>query len=365
VNAVERALERAQQLGEQGVQVAVMSGEELLVDAWVGDLDVGGPAVDGTTLFPVFSVTKAFTATAVHVQAERGLVDYETPIAEYWPEYGTAGKERVTVRDVLTHRAGVPQMPPDITPERLGDWDWVVARLAEVAPAFDPGTTGYLPFSFGWLLGEVVRRTDPHHRSLAEFVTTEVSQPLGLGALRLGLAPDDPTPVATLTYPNRPPSAPQDSVAAQAVPAAVGITPEVFNSDAVQHSWNPSAGVIANARSMARFFAMLAGGGELAGTRLLSSQRVESFLEPRPGDADPDRTYGIHFSVGMGGYWLADPPLLVADGRRILCHPGAGGSIGWADLDRGVGVAICHNRMFHATGEHPFSELRSVIDELT
>ena len=112
-----------------GIQVAAYLDEELVIDVWSGVTEQEGTRkVDGDTLFPVFSVTKAITATALHIQAERGLIDYDQPIARYWPEYGTNGKEKTTVRDALTHRAGVPQMPAGMTPEKICDWTQWSAR---------------------------------------------------------------------------------------------------------------------------------------------------------------------------------------------------------------------------------------------
>src|SRR5262249_55092118 len=144
--------------------------------------------VDRSTVFPIFSVTKAATLMALHIQAERGFIEYDTPLAFYWPEYGTKGKDQITVRHVLTHRAGVPQMPSDITPDGLGDWDWITDRLADVEPRFRPDTRNtYLSYSFGWLLGELVRRTDPHGRSFSQFVDDEICQPLGVDSFWIGI----------------------------------------------------------------------------------------------------------------------------------------------------------------------------------
>src|SRR5712692_5001381 len=111
--------------GEIGLQVAAYVDGALVVDVWGGLADeTTGREVDGDTLFPVFSVTKAVTATALHLQAERGLVSYDEPIATYWPEFAASGKEAATVRHALSHRLGVPQLPADVTPASLGDWDW-------------------------------------------------------------------------------------------------------------------------------------------------------------------------------------------------------------------------------------------------
>src|SRR5690606_37810685 len=112
-------------------------------DVCSSDLGIADPAtgrpVDGDTLFNVFSVTKAVAATAVHVQAEKGLLDYDAPIADYWPEWGCHGKEKATVRDALTHRTGTPQMPAGTTPEMICDWDAMVTAIAALEPLLPVG----------------------------------------------------------------------------------------------------------------------------------------------------------------------------------------------------------------------------------
>src|SRR3546814_964567 len=119
--AVQAAIDQAiAEKGEIGIQVAAYLGEELVVDCWGGLADKdSGRKVDGDTLFNVFSVTKAVASTAVHVQAEKGLLDYDRPIADYWPEFGRNGKDDVTVRDALNHHTGTPQMPLGTTPETI------------------------------------------------------------------------------------------------------------------------------------------------------------------------------------------------------------------------------------------------------
>src|SRR5512147_3228065 len=122
---------------EVGLQVAAYKDGKLVVDTWGGVADPGtGRKVDGDTLFNVYSVTKAVSATALHIQAERGLVDYDAPVAAYWPDFGAAGKGDVTVRHVLSHVSGVLRMPPDITPELMTNWDWMCGRIAEMPGAY-------------------------------------------------------------------------------------------------------------------------------------------------------------------------------------------------------------------------------------
>src|SRR5690348_16720053 len=137
--------------GEIGVQVTAYLKGELVVDVWGGLADeTTKRPVDGDTLFPVFSVTKAVTATALHIQAERGLIDYDQPISRYWPEFGARGKDKATIRDALTHRAGIPLMPPAVTPEQMCDWEWMVDQLARMEPVFEPATTSaYHSYTFG------------------------------------------------------------------------------------------------------------------------------------------------------------------------------------------------------------------------
>src|SRR5229473_6892768 len=344
--------------GEIGLQVVAYMDGKQVVDVWGGLADITiGRQVDADTLFPVFSVTKAVTAVALHIQAERGLVDYATPIAHYWPEFGAYGKDKATVYDALTHRLGVPIMPLGVTPELMCDWDWMVQHIADMRPLFEPGTkAAYMSYTFGWVIGEVVRRTDPHRRPFGTFIQDEICQPLGIDSLWVGI-PDAVAPrVATLT--NMPPILPgapgmaPGALSPLAIPPQVGTTQEVFGRADVRRACIPGAGGIMNARSAARFFAMLANGGALGGIRLLAEERVRSFSVPRPQREEFDPVVWRVLNLGMGGFHLGgeSPPAPPVVGRNplIICHPGAGGSIGWADPDAHLAVAICHNRMFNA-----------------
>jgi CubicO group peptidase (beta-lactamase class C family) len=361
--------------GEIGLQVAAYVDGKLVVDVWGGLADeTTGRKVNGDTIFPVFSVTKAVTATALHIQAERGLIDYDTPIAHYWPAFGAHGKEKGTVRDALTHRIGIPQMPEGVTPELMCDWDWMVQRLADTKPLFAPGTkSAYLAYTFGWIIGEVVRRMDAKRRPFGRFVQEEICTPLGIDSLWLGI-PDEAEPrVAKLTNMPRPsPGAPglsPEALIPIAIPPQVGVTQKVFGRADVRRACIPGAGGIMNARSAARFFAMLANGGELGGVRLLSEERVRSFSVPRANREEFDPVVWRALNLGMGGFHLGgeSPPAPPVVGRNphIVCHPGAGGSIGWADPDARLAVAICHNRMFDApTPEgNPFVPIGNAVRE--
>ncbi|MBI4188961.1 MAG: beta-lactamase family protein [Betaproteobacteria bacterium] len=356
---------------EVGVQVAAYLNGRLVIDTWDGIADPAtGRRVDGDTLFNVFSVTKAVTAVAVHIQAERGLIDYDAPVARYWPEFGVKGKTTGTIRDALTHRLGVPFMPDGVTPERMCDWDWMVKQFANMEPQFAQ-KSAYHAISQGWILGEVVRRTDPKRRDFGTFVQEEICVPLAITDLWIGI-PDEVEPrVATLIdYPSLPPYRQPGSPGYRSQPSNVGTCAAVYGRGDVRRACIAAAGGIFNARSTARFFAMLANGGELDGVRLLSDACVRSFSEPRPNADEVDPVMMYVLQVGMGGLRVNDRPekrmstASVGTNPRIIYHPGAGGSIAWADPDARLAVALCHNRMFDtyvSAEEDPFFPIGNAV----
>ena len=354
---VQTAVDAAiRQGGEIGVQVAAYLSGELVVDVWGGLADeTAGRMVNGDTLFPVFSVTKAVTATALHIQAERGLIDYDKPISHYWPEFAANGKGTATIRDGLTHRTGIPLMPEGVTPQQMCDWNWMIEHLAQMKPLFDPGTTSaYHSYTFGWIIAECVRRTDPQRRPFGRFVQEEICTPLGIDNLFMGIPEAAEPRIAKLTNMPAPPAgtpAP-GPLRMGAIPSQVGVVQEVFGRADVRRACIPGAGGIMNARSEARFFAMLANGGQLGGVRLLSEERVRSFSTPRANRGEVDRTLARVLNLGISGFHLGgeSPPAppVIGNNPHTISHPGAGGSIGWADPDARLAVGICHNRMFDA-----------------
>lgn len=351
---VQKALDHATgEGGEIGLQVAAYLNGKLVIDAWSGVVDPADPRpVDGDTLFNVYSVTKAVAATALHILADRGQIDYEAPVSRYWPEYAAKGKERTTVRDVLTHRACVPQMPADMTPERLCDWAWMTQAIADLEPLAEPGTqTLYLSMTFGWIVGELVRRVDPKHRSLGQFVREEIAEPLGISDLWIGL-PDAAVPrVARQVNAMVPvPAEYLPPLFLASMPEAVALVPPVFERADVRRAEVAGVGGIFNARSEARFWAFLANGGELDGVRLLSRELVATFNTPRANSQEPDPVmFGFPIPITVGGFWFGGdyPPVTCVQNPRAICHPGQGNSIGWADPELNLAVAICHNKLFN------------------
>lgn len=347
---VAAALERALELDEVGLQVAAYAGERLIVDAWIGAAapDADRP-VDADSLFPIFSVTKAYPTFAVHLQAERGLLAYDDRVADHWPEFATNGKGDVRIADVLTHRSGVPNLPPGTGIDEMADWEHMCRGIAALEPVAPPRTKStYQARSMGWMLGEVVRRTDPDGRDFGTFLRQEVLDPLGVEDTWLGLPErEEPRLVELIGEYSGPTAAGQAPL--RAVSYGPLTAPEIYGSRKLRAACLPASGAITTARAEARFWSVLANGGELGGHRFLAPERVRSLTRPRTDPDQLDEVLGLVPLIGVGGFWLGGSypraEAGVGDGA-VLCQPGAGGSIGWADLDRGIGVAICHNRVF-------------------
>lgn len=344
---IQQALTRSLELGEIGVAVSAYYKGKLLVNAAAGSSDLDGKnSADVSTLWPVFSVTKGITALAVHLQAERGLLKLDAPVSTYWPEFAQNGKESITIEQCLSHRAGIPQMPQGVTPELMADWHWMVTEIAKFTPIFPPGTANaYHVLVWGWILGEVVRRTDSQKRQFSAFVREEILQPLGIKDLYLGVPDSELHRVATLKGGNSFTIQDDHNIS----PTAVFPGSDVHNLKVVQQCVDPGAGAITTPEAAARAFALIANRGELDGVRLLSEERVASFNRFREGAYDQDKILTIPVWFGAAGFWLGGEPTasdpLVGDHRDIVVSPGAGGSLTWADFRDNIAVAICHNNM--------------------
>ena len=267
---------------ERGLQVAIYHGEQLVVDAWAGVADPAtGRPVDGDTLFTVFSTTKGIVATLIHILVERGLLDYDAPIARYWPEFGANGKEGITARHALTHTAGIPQMPAGVGPSDLCDWDGMCRRVADLGPLWPPGAfTGYHGLTVGWILGGLAERASG--MPLPQLLHEEIRAPLGISSLFLGVDPSAEGRVAELESapprdadPTEPPlfspfaalSLPE--LNERAFPLPFQPLEVVFNRPELRRAVIPAAGGIMNARAIARHYAALAC-GTLDGVQLLA-----------------------------------------------------------------------------------------------
>lgn len=361
----EAALEAIENGLEIGLQVVAYRDGEKIVDVAEGLADpAGGRPVDHDTLFNVFSVTKAVSIIALHILADRGVIAYEDRVADLWPEYGENGKAETTIRHVLTHRSGVPQMPEGLRVENLADWDLMTRRIAALEPIAEPGSKAlYQPWTHGWLVGEIVRRADPRGRSFAQFVREEIAEPLDAPDLWIGLPASESPRVARLfEHDGEPPDPPP--LYRAAIPENLRLSPPVFELDVVRRAVLPSVGGVFTARSCARFWAMLAQGGELGGARILSRALAETLADPLP--PVPDLVmYGQMLPLSQAGFWLGMRKGTTSTARKahVLCHPGAGNSFAWADPRARLAVAFCHNRMYHPMSRET-DGIRAVSDAL-
>jgi CubicO group peptidase (beta-lactamase class C family) len=332
---------------EVGLQVAAYVDGEIVVDVWAGVADEAtGRPVAADTLFTSWSTTKGFVATCIHLLADRGQLAYDAPIATYWPAFAANGKERITVRHVLTHTAGIPQMPAGVTPEMMTDWAAMCTAIAAHAPLWPPGTkVGYHAWTFGWLLGEIVRRVDG--RPLAQFAQEELCQPLGITDFYLGI-PDAVEPrIAPLRQELDPlANLAPDDLTLQIMPPHV-TSATVVNRPDFRRASIPGGGGIMTARAIARHYAMLAGHGSVNGIRLLSPERVDLIracqTESIEGLFGEPSRFGLGY--GLGGDVAQGAAIAMGRTGGEFGHGGNGGSLGFADPVRKLGFGLTKNLM--------------------
>jgi CubicO group peptidase (beta-lactamase class C family) len=343
-----------------------------VVDLWCGEGDPDRPW-DAETLTVVWSCTKGATALCAEKLADGGALDVDQPVVRYWPEFGAAGKAGTTVGQLLDHSAGLiawPEYWKDVGADGRGlaDWERMTGALAAAPPGWLPGTqAAYHALTFGWLVGEVVRRVDG--RSLGRYFREEIAAPLGLD-LWIGTPADvlprvvqlragPPPGGQSLSAEEQPPAQVVDPIAhARALILAGDVSspgawplsmmlvhPDLtfditalMNEDWLRSAEVPAANGTGNATALARMYAALARGGELDGVSLVSADSVARWAAPRT--LVPGATY-----CGLG-YQLFDE-LLVPYGASTgtFGHAGAGGNLGFADPKRRLGFGFVKNRM--------------------
>jgi CubicO group peptidase (beta-lactamase class C family) len=337
---------------ERGLQVAVYRGGEQVVDAVAGVADAAtGRPVASDTPFYCYSVGKGATSTIAHMLVERGLFGYDTPVAELWPEFGAHGKERATVRHVLTHSAGVPGIPAETTREDLCDWDLMCARIADSTPWWEPGTqTGYHAYTFGYIVGELVRRATG--RRISQVLREDVAGPLGVAdELYFGMPSSQLGRLARLE--DQPGSAemmaslPDDSPMFRAGPKTTWPDAEFGNRRDILMADIPAGGKM-TARGIARMYAALL--GEVDGVRLLTPERLREVSAPAMRGVDQvfgnPVTWALGYSVGQLGSTAEATPTVIGMG-------GVGGTWACADTATGTAIAVAKNLL---TGDFGTSE---------
>lgn len=317
--------------GDVGGAVCVYHRGRPVVDLWGGwaDREAGRPW-ERDTLQLVFSTTKGLSASCVHLLAERGELDLDAPVARYWPEFAAAGKESIPLRWVMSHEAGLAAVTGTVTMDDVLGWEGVVEAIAAQAPVWEPGTAhGYHARTYGWILGEVVRRVTG--ASLGRYFAEEVAGPLDLDFF-IGLPEAELPRVARLYPPVVEPEVKElmdafmgpDTLLGQvlSVPSALAGYDEAWNHPEVLAAEMPSSNGVGTARALARHYAALV--GEVDGRRLLSAETVAEAATPRV--SGPDHVIGLPMSFGLG--WMTPPP---ETPEGTFGHAGAGGSLGIAD----------------------------------
>jgi CubicO group peptidase (beta-lactamase class C family) len=334
-----------------GAACCVYSEGRPVVDVWAGVADpTARRPWDHDTLQLVFSTTKGATAVCAHLLAQRGELDLDAPIAAVWPEFAANGKAEIPLRWVLSHRSGLAAIDGDLTLAEVLAWDPVVEALAAQATNWEPDTAhGYHVRSYGWLVGEVVRRITG--RSLGRYFADEVAAPLGLD-FWIGLPEDEEVRVAAVVPPHPDIRGlmaafyPPDTLAGRAMtgPSDLFAYDEMWNSRAVHAAEMPSSNGITSARALARMYAATVGtihGGVGDGVRLLDDATIADAT--RVLSDGPDLITGMPMRIGTG--FMLAPTLGPSAPPRAFGHSGAGGSLGLADPDGGLGFGYVMNRM--------------------
>lgn len=334
---------------ERGAALCVQIGGDTVVDLWAGVADKDGEqAWHSDTILNLFSCTKAFAAVAALQLVGEGKLDLDVPVAHYWPEFAAAGKARITTRQLLAHTAGLPALRQLLPAEALYDWAQMTTALANEQPWWTPGTGhGYAAITYGWLIGEVLRRIDG--RGPGESIAARIAKPLGLD-FHVGLADSEFARVAHIARKK----GELGDAAAQRLLRCMMSEPTAMSTRAFANppsiltstnkpEWRrmqqPAANGHGHARSLAGFYAGLLDG------RLLEAELLNEMT--REHACGEDRTLLTRTRLGLG-CMLDQAEVANATyglGRKAFGHPGAGGSVGFADPEREVAFGFVTNSL--------------------
>jgi CubicO group peptidase (beta-lactamase class C family) len=367
-----------------GAAVCVYHRGECVADLWGGARDEAGRPWTRDTMAPSFSTTKGVAATVVHVLADRGLLEYDAPVARYWPQFAHAGKHTITVRHVLAHQSGLYHIRQMIDrAERMLDWEYMVRAIERATPVHPPGMrTGYHGLTFGFLVGELVQRVTG--KRFSQLVHELVAEPLGCDGMYVGAPRAVLDRAAKLIWPTRGPYRLLETGLIRIggreigefvdVPARLvqhgldlvgvrldlpsildalaprGIAAFDFGAEDTLQVAIPAANGLFTARALARMYAALAGGGSVDGVRLLSPETLARATEVQsPTPARVVIPWDMRWRLGYHGVFTTR-----GVPRRAFGHFGFGGSGGWADPRRELAVALIVNSGMGT----PFGDLR-------
>ncbi len=352
-NRVKEVFEESFESGKElGAGVAVTIEGRPVIELWGGYADVKRlRAWERNTLVNVYSTTKGATAVCVHRLVDQGLLDLDEKVARYWPEFAQQGKEEITVRLLLCHRAGLPAVDKPLRPEAIFDWDIMTRALAEQAPYWSPGTRhGYHARTYGWLLGEIIRRVTG--KTPGTYFREQVAGPLGLD-FHIGLPESEHGRVAFIKMvPPPPPNAnpnltkimltqPESLTAKAFLNPPVHLMHNAANTPEWRRAELPASNGHATAPAIARLYGMLACGGVLDGTKIVSPESVERARTQH--SRGPDEVLIRETRFGLG-FMMPLPGAVMGPNDRAFGHPGLGGSLGFADPEARIGFGYVMNQ---------------------
>jgi CubicO group peptidase (beta-lactamase class C family) len=357
--------------GEIGAAVAAYWRGENVVDLWGGRrTSTAKEPWNEDTLVLVHSTTKGLAAMTVAVANSRGWIDYDAPVAEYWPEFAQNGKGAVTVRQLLSHEAGLVWTDEPLGIEDLSDLDRVSRVLARQKPAWEPGTRhGYHAMTIGLYMQELIRHVDPGHRTLGRFFAEEIAEPLKI-EFYIGLPPEIPeerlAKLRTFT-PGRAiralPSVPKGYVMRILWPWSLLRKSMLFaDVDPNDRRWLevevPAGNGVGTARAIARAYSAFAEGGAELGITPATLASLTAASDP---ERPRDEVMGVPSWMSLG-FLRPGPQLDWGSSRRAFGTPGAGGSFGFADPDARLGFAYVMNNMeFHMFDDPREKALRDAV----
>jgi CubicO group peptidase (beta-lactamase class C family) len=335
--------------GETGAAICVTAGGRAVVDLWGGWATAArdAPWAAGT-LVNFFSVGKGMLAVLAARCAGTGLLSFDAPVASYWPEFGAAGKDTVTVRQLLSHQAGVPAVRRRLPPGAMLDWDVMTGAIAAQAPWWQPGSAhGYHVNTFGFAVGEVLRRVTG--RTVGALLSAEIAGPLEAD-VHIGLPASEHRRVAEFEWPG---AVPDETDRADLADAALMEHNAYFNPGGLSGAgvvntvaWRaaevPATNGHGTARGIARVYAALAAGGGIGGVRIVDAGAL--------ADAVAEQVYGedriLHRRSRFGiGFQLTQPERPMGRSPVAFGHFGAGGSLGFCDPEAGLAVAYVTGQM--------------------
>jgi CubicO group peptidase (beta-lactamase class C family) len=350
-----------------GGALAVYLDGEPVVDTWTGWADRRGrvPWTADTGAL-VFSATKGMASTVIHRLVDRGLIDYEVPVAKYWPKFGVNGKSAITVRELMRHRAGLSRLHGASRADLL-DHLTMEERLAAAAPGPLLGKPAYHALTYGWLMSGLARAVTG--MSMRELIRAELAEPLNTDGLHLGRPPAHvPTQLAQIIIPQRTLANPVFNYAAPRIAALQlsagfgamyfpGMRATVQRDIPLLDAEAPAVNGVATARGLARMYGAIANGGRIDDLRFLSREVVAGLTGRR--SLRPDRNIGVPLAFHLGYHTVPVPGVMPGFG-----HVGLGGSFGWADPATGLAFAFVHNRLlspFVVTDQAAFLAVGAVI----